>query len=138
MYQKKVLTLTKYKIIIFFMIEKKTKEKLLLGLSGAIGGIALGSILTSNLFKINNIDGNILKKFTKLEIILKKFQGKNNPERIKDLLKKRIISKEEQKDLLHIVNIRNKIAHESKDIEELEKNKTNRLLDLYINKLSSY
>lgn len=123
---------------IFFMIEKKTKEKLLLGLSGAIGGIALGSILTSNLFKINNIDGNILKKFTKLEIILKKFQGKNNPERIKDLLKKRIISKEEQKDLLHIVNIRNKIAHESKDIEELEKNKTIRLLDLYINKLSSY
>ncbi|MGD1819151.1 MAG: DUF4145 domain-containing protein [Pleomorphochaeta sp.] len=118
------------------MDEKRTKEKLLVGLGGAIGGIALGSILTSNLFKINNIDGVILKKFTQLEILLKIYQGNNNPARIKDLLKKNIISKEEQKELLHIVNIRNKIAHESKDIEELEKNKTIRLLDFYIKKLS--
>ena len=118
------------------MSEKKTKEKLLVGLGGAIGGIALGSILTSNLFIVNNIDGNILKKFTKLELILKKYKGKNNPERIKDLLRKKIISKEEQKDLLHIVEIRNKIAHEYKDIEEIDKKKTIRLLEFYIKKLS--
>ncbi len=118
------------------MNEKKTKEKLIVGLGGAIGGIALGSVLTSNFFKIYNIDGTLLKKFTQLEILLKNFQGKTNPERIRDLLRKNIITKEEQKDLLQIVTIRNKIAHEPENIEEIEKKKTIRLLDFYINKLS--
>jgi len=116
------------------MSEKITKDKVLLGIGGAIGGIALGSILTSNVFLKNNIDGNILKKFTKLETFLKKYPGNNNPERIKSLFRKKIISKEEQQDLLKIVKIRNKIAHEANNIEEIDKRKTIRLLDLYIKK----
>lgn len=133
-----LLTIVNYSNILFFMSEKQTKEKVILGIGSAIGGIALGSILASNLYKKNNIDGSILKNFTKLETLLKKNPGKSNPQRISYLHKKNIISKEEQNDLLKIVKYRNIIAHESKDIDEAEKNKTLRMIDRYIEKLSYY
>lgn len=41
------------------MIEKKTKEKIILGLTGAISGIAIGSALATNLYQRSNIDGII-------------------------------------------------------------------------------
>lgn len=119
------------------MIEKKTKEKIILGLTGAISGIAIGSALATNLYQRSNIDGIILKKFTILEQILKDYETKGpNNKRIKKIKEKTLITTKEQEELNYIVNIRNKLTHEAANIDENEKQRVSKLIDYYIKKLS--